>query len=112
MNVKLIDSLVQLIDSLEIEEYVLLQDKLQARIIQETPGVCGGHACIRYTRIPVWTVISLQQQGADYQEIIQNFPILTLMDLTAAQAYYETHKPEIDRVIASHQDDADLEIDD
>ncbi|MGL4502354.1 MAG: DUF433 domain-containing protein [Planktothrix sp.] len=112
MNSKLIDSLVQLIDSLEIEEYVLLQDKLQARIIQKTAGFCGGHACIRYTRIPVWTVISLQQQGADYQEIIQNFPGLTLMDLTAVQAYYETHKPEIDRAIASHQDDADIEIDD
>lgn len=112
MNIKLIDSLVQLIDSLEREDYLLLQDKLQAIIIQKTPGVCGGHACIRYTRIPVWTIISLQQQGADYQEIIQNFPGLTVMDLTAVQAYYETHKPEIDRAIASHQDDADLEIHD
>jgi len=112
MNVKFIDSLVQLIDSLEIEEYLLFQDKLQARIIQKTAGVCGGYACIRYTRIPVWTVISLQQQGADYQELLQNFPMLTLMDLTAVQAYYETHKQEIDRAIASHQDDADLEIDD
>ncbi|MFM2313782.1 MAG: hypothetical protein RLZZ04_3058 [Cyanobacteriota bacterium] len=24
-------------------------------VIQKTPGVSGGHACIRNTRIPVWT---------------------------------------------------------
>ncbi|MBD2184042.1 DUF433 domain-containing protein [Planktothrix sp. FACHB-1355] len=112
MNFKLVDSLVQLIESLDIEEYALLQDKLQNRIIQKTAGVCGGHACIRQTRIPVWTVISLQQQGADYQEIIRNFPSLTIPDLSAVQAYYENNKVEIDRVIAYHQDDADIEIDD
>lgn len=61
------DFLVQLIDYLGIEEYVLLPDKLQGRIIEKTPGFCGAEACICYTRIPVWTVISLQQQGADYQ---------------------------------------------
>ena len=112
MNVKLVDSLVQLIESLDVEEYALLQNKLQNRMIQKTAGVCGGHACIRHTRIPVWTVISLQQQGADYQEILRNFPVLTLADLSAVQAYYEKNKSEIDRVIASHQDDADIETDD
>ncbi|MFB2896421.1 DUF433 domain-containing protein [Aerosakkonemataceae cyanobacterium BLCC-F50] len=106
MNVKLVDSLVQLIESLDVEEYALLQEKLQNRMIQKTVGVCGGHACIRHTRIPVWTVISLKQQGADYQEILRNFPVLTLTDLSAVQAYYEKNKLEIDRVIASHQDDA------
>ncbi len=29
------------------------------------------------------------------------------MDLTAVQAYYETHKSEIDRALAFHQDDFD-----
>ncbi len=53
MNVKLVDFLGQLIDSLETEDYLLLPDKLPARIIQKTAGVCGGHACTRYTRIPV-----------------------------------------------------------
>ncbi len=26
--------------------------------IQKTPGVCGGDACIRETRIPVWVLVN------------------------------------------------------
>lgn len=33
-------------------------------IIRKTSGVCGGYACVRNTRIPVWTLVSLRQQGA------------------------------------------------
>ena len=25
-------------------------------VIQKTPGVCGGYAGVRHTRIPVWTL--------------------------------------------------------
>lgn len=32
--------------------------------IEKTPGVMGGDACIRQTRIPVWLLVSLRQQGA------------------------------------------------
>jgi len=32
--------------------------------VQHTTGVCGGNACIRNTRIPVWTLVSLRSQGA------------------------------------------------
>ena len=37
-------------------------------VIQHTPGVCGGNACIRNTRIPVWTLVSLRSQGATDSE--------------------------------------------
>ena len=26
--------------------------------IQKTPGLCGGDACIRQTRIPVWVLVN------------------------------------------------------
>jgi uncharacterized protein (DUF433 family) len=68
-------------------------------IIQKIPGVCGGHACIRNTRIPVWTLVSLRQQGATEQELLGNYPSLTLDDLTAVWGYYYNHKLEIDRTI-------------
>lgn len=29
-------------------------------VIQKTPGVSGGHACIPNTRISVWTLVSLR----------------------------------------------------
>ena len=103
MNTKLVESLAQVIESLAPDEYSLLQEKLKSRAIQKTIGVCGGHARIRNTRIPVWTIISLQQQGADTPELLRNFPSLTANDLSNARFYYSTHQEEIDHAIASHQ---------
>ena len=73
-------------------------------VIQKTPGVCGGHACVRNTRIPVWTLVSLRQQGATEQELLSNYPGLTLDDLTAVWGYYYNHKSEIDRTIIEIED--------
>jgi uncharacterized protein (DUF433 family) len=103
MNTKLVESLAQVIESLAPDEYVLLQEKLKSRAIQKTIGVCGGHAKIRNTRIPVWTIISLQQQGANSPELLRNFPSLTVDDLRNTQFYYTNHQEEIDHAIASHQ---------
>jgi uncharacterized protein (DUF433 family) len=103
MNTQLVESLAQVIESLAPDEYALLQEKLKSRAIQKTIGVCGGHARIRNTRIPVWTIISFQQQGADTPELLRNFPSLTTDDLSNSRFYYTTHQEEIDRAIASHQ---------
>jgi type III restriction enzyme len=32
----------------------------QKKFIQKTPGICGGNARIRDTRIAVWTLVSFQ----------------------------------------------------
>ncbi len=74
---------------------------LQDKIIQKTPGICGGHARIRNTRIPVWTLVSLRQQGATEQELLRNYPSLTSDDLAAVWEYYYNHKSEIERIIIS-----------
>ncbi|NJL88545.1 MAG: DUF433 domain-containing protein [Coleofasciculaceae cyanobacterium SM2_1_6] len=105
VNIKLVDSLFQIIESLTPEETKLLQERLQTRSIQKTAGVCGGNPRIRNTRIPVWTIISFQKQGADNEELLRNYPSLTSNDLIAVQTYYEQNQAEIDRVIASHQED-------
>lgn len=108
MNAKLVESLVQAIESLPPEDYALFQEQLALRSVQKTPGVCGGHARIRSTRIPVWTLISLQHQGADDAELLRNFPGLTSFDLSIARAYYTSHTEEIDSAIADlHEDDLD-----
>ncbi|GET42158.1 DUF433 domain-containing protein [Microseira wollei] len=111
MNVQLVDSLIQVIESLTPEESLLFQEKLQeklaARAIQITPGVCGGNARIRNTRIPVWTLVSFRQQGADEAELLRNFPGLSREDLENAWSYYDRHRQEIDLAIASHQTDED-----
>ncbi len=103
MNIQLVDSLVQIIAALTPEENALLQEKLLARAIQATPGVCGGYARIRNTRIPVWTLVSFRQQGADDAELLRNYPSLTPLDLDAAWMYYNHHRGEIDTQITAHQ---------
>ena len=105
MNQKLVESLVQVIEALPSEDYLLLQGQLTTRNIQKTEGVCGGYARIRNTRIPVWTLVSLQNQGADDIELLRNFPSLSLFDLAATRAYYADHRGEIDRLITSHDED-------
>lgn len=102
MNTKLVESLVQVIESLSPEDYSLFQKTLTSRNIQKTEGICGGHARIRNTRIPVWTIISLQKQGAEDQELLHNFPVLTTFDLITARNYYQNYPLEIDNIIASH----------
>ncbi|MDV3353046.1 DUF433 domain-containing protein [Leptothoe sp. LEGE 181152] len=102
MNTQLIDSLIQVIESLTPEENKLLRTKLHARTIQQTPGVCGGQARIRNTRIPVWTLVSFHKQGADTEELLRNYPSLIPADLDAAWAYYQENQNEIDQII---QDD-------
>lgn len=107
MNTQLVDSLLQVIESLTPEESALLRAKLQDQNIQKTPGTCGGHARIQNTRIPVWTLVSFRQQGAKDPELLRNYPSLTLADLNAAWRYYDQHQNEIDQVIADSIEDQD-----
>ncbi|MFM7364679.1 MAG: DUF433 domain-containing protein [Cuspidothrix sp.] len=105
MNPRLVDSLVQVIEALSRKERRLLVSRLQIKAVQKTPGVCGGYACIRNTRIPVWVLVSLRQQGANDRELLENYPSLTPEDLIAAWEYYEQHTSEIDLVIVAQNED-------
>lgn len=102
MNTKLVESLVEAVQSLPPEDYALFQTTLSDRMVRQTAGVAGGHACIRNTRIAVWTLISLAQQGMDDAALLKNFPGLTSFDLYAARVYHQSHQAEIDALIASH----------
>lgn len=72
---------------------------LESSIVQKNPGVCGGYARVRNTRIAVWTLVSLRQQGATEHELLNNYPELNSNDLTAVWGYYYENKSEIDRTI-------------
>lgn len=65
--------------------------------IRHTPGVCGGRARIRDTRIPVWTIVEAKQSGASDLEILRDFPGLSAEDLTNAMRYYSAHRAEIEQ---------------
>lgn len=71
--------------------------------ISKTPNVCGGDACIRGSRIPVWAIVNYRRLGATDEVILQAYPSLRPADLEAAFAYAATHAEEIDTAIRENE---------
>jgi len=64
--------------------------------IETTPDICGGKPCVAGTRIRVWDIhIWHNLRGQTPEQIINDFPQLTLADVYAALAYYLDHRDEI-----------------
>jgi uncharacterized protein (DUF433 family) len=61
-------------------------DTLLDRIVSK-PGTLGGKPCIRDTRVPVSTILSLLTQGATVDELLQDYPHVTAEDIRACIAY-------------------------
>ncbi len=107
MNTQLAISLAEAVSALLPEDLKVFQEALLGSMIKKTPGVSGGYACIRNTRITVWALISLANQGAADEELLMDFPGLTTFDLWVAQAYYQLNQAEIDELIAAHHTEDD-----
>jgi uncharacterized protein (DUF433 family) len=52
--------------------------------ISKTPGIQGGAACIKETRIPVWVLVNYKRLGETEAELLEDYPSLTTDDLAAA----------------------------
>ena len=52
-----------------------------------TPGVMGGRACIRGTRVTVSNIVGLVADGMTIDEILADYPYLSREDVEAALAY-------------------------
>ena len=63
--------------------------------IRKTPGVCGGNACVRDTRIAVWTLWRLRTLGRTDAQLLKDYPALTAQDLAAAWQYALQNRDEI-----------------
>ena len=72
--------------------------------IEKTPGVCGGSACIRTTRIAVWLLVAWRKEGLPDARILVHHPDLSEDDLDAAWAYYEKKPVEIDEEISANEE--------
>jgi uncharacterized protein (DUF433 family) len=70
--------------------------------IVSTPGTCGGKPRIAGSRIQVKHVaIMHERQGMSPEEIVSEFPHITLADVCAALAYYHDHREAINAEIAA-----------
>ena len=78
-------------------------DAPAASWVEKRPGVCGGDARIRKTRITVWGLIVRRNVGLSDAEILKRLPDLTQGDLDAAWDYYARHQEEIDRAIRENE---------
>jgi uncharacterized protein (DUF433 family) len=72
--------------------------------IQKTPGVCGGDACIRNTRITVWGLVNYRKLGLTDARLLEVIEGLTQADLDAAWDYYGRNQAEIDQAIKGNEE--------
>lgn len=71
--------------------------------IESNPNVQGGYPCIVRTRIPVWVLIRASQLGVTEADLLDGYPTLSAADLANAQAYYRSHRDEIEQQIAENE---------
>ena len=71
-------------------------------VINKTPGVRAGAACIGSSRVPVWIIVMMSEAGAGVPEMLAAYPELNAADCAAALNYAVKHRAEIDTCIAWH----------
>jgi uncharacterized protein (DUF433 family) len=74
--------------------------------ISKKPDYCGGDACIRDTRVPVWVLVNYRRLGGSDADILRAYPSLTAADLEVAWDYVAAHREEIDDDIRANEDGA------
>jgi uncharacterized protein (DUF433 family) len=72
--------------------------------VSSQPDRCGGDACVRDTRIPVWVLVGYRRLGASDADLLRAYPSLTAADLEAAFQYAASHADEIDRAIQENEE--------
>jgi uncharacterized protein (DUF433 family) len=72
--------------------------------ITKTPGVCGGDACLRGHRIPVWVLVGYRRLGKSDASLLSDYPSLTRADLEAAWEYATANAEEIDSAIWENEE--------
>ena len=66
--------------------------------IEQSDDVCGGKPRVAGTRIRVWDVHFWRDlRGMTPEEIVAEFPQLSVADVHAALAYYLDHREDIER---------------
>jgi uncharacterized protein (DUF433 family) len=76
--------------------------------IEINPNKCGAKPCIAGTRIRVWNIhVWHNLRGQSPEQIIAEFPQLSLADVYAGLAYYLDHREEIEQQMKEAEQFAD-----
>jgi uncharacterized protein (DUF433 family) len=77
--------------------------KLEHPHITQAPGLACGAPVVAGTKFPVRSVVQyVLRQGLTPEELVRDFPQLTLPKIYDALSYYYDHKEEIDRELAEN----------
>jgi uncharacterized protein (DUF433 family) len=71
--------------------------------ISRRPDRCGGDACVRDTRVPVWVLVGYRRLGSSEADILRFYPGLTPADLAVAWEYAATNGEEINQAIRENE---------
>jgi uncharacterized protein (DUF433 family) len=71
--------------------------------VSKQPDRCGGDACIRDSRIPVWVLVNYSRLGGSDLDFLRDYPSLTPADLEAAWRYAAANEEEIERAIRENE---------
>jgi uncharacterized protein (DUF433 family) len=72
--------------------------------ITKTPGICGGKACIKGSRVRVMDIVVWHElRNYSAEEIVTMFPGVTLADIYAALTYYFDNRQEIETDFAKDE---------
>jgi uncharacterized protein (DUF433 family) len=75
--------------------------------ISSHPKICGGSAVITGTRFPVRSVVTyILRHGITPEELVAQFPHLTLAQVHDALAYYYDNRDEIEKDLAENTEEA------
>lgn len=72
--------------------------------IEIMPGTCAGRPRIAGHRIRVQDIVLWTEEGQSADEIVAEFPRLSLSDVYAALAFYNDHREQIDKDIRDDQE--------
>jgi uncharacterized protein (DUF433 family) len=77
--------------------------------VERIPGVQGGEAVVKGTRIPVASVVLAEREYGGVDGVRAAYPQLSAEDVADALAYYVEHREEVDTFIAELTDEGPLE---
>ena len=73
--------------------------------IEINPKILGGKPIIKGTRIPIYVILRMLRGGAGFDQIIQEYPKISVEDIKAALDYSEYLVNHLDEeVVAIHED--------
>jgi len=81
-------------------------EKVMHPYITSRRDYCGGHPVIKGTKFPVRSVVNyILRQGFSPEELVREFPHLTLAQVYDALSYYYDHQEEIERELQENTEE-------